>query len=414
MNYQEYLKKRKEMMDEVQSLINSGKFEEADAKMNEVTALDERWDAQAKADANMRALEGRQRKVNVQALTGIPQQEGVRIDFSNSNPATPQKEELYKTEKYTNAWAKIMMGQQLTAAEDKTFHLVNEAYTHTTENTPVVIPETVVSGIWKEIGEMYPYWGDVKKTFIKGQVTIIKKKSSTEAKWYLESVTTEDGKELLEQMQLNGCELSRAITISWKLKSMAISEFLPYITSEMAEEMGKGLAYGATHGKGTADSSAPEPIGVVTALEKEENAQQVVTYAQGALTYKDLISARAKIKSGYNAAIYANANTIWNELANVVDNNGRPMFVADAINGGVYKVLGCIVKEDGSMKDGEILFSDAKRGYHANINKQVSVSTEEHVKARTTDYCGYAIADGAPLTMKAHALLKPAETTATS
>ena len=57
MNYQEYLEKRKEMMDEAQSLISAGKFEEADAKMNEVSALDERWDGQTKADANMRALE---------------------------------------------------------------------------------------------------------------------------------------------------------------------------------------------------------------------------------------------------------------------------------------------------------------------------------------------------------------------
>ena len=59
------------------------------------------------------------------------------------------------------------------------------------------------------------------------------------------------------------------------------------------------------------------------------------------------------------------------------------------------------------MKDGEVLFSDAKKGYHANVNKQISVLTEDHAKERTTDYCGYAIEDGAPVTKKAHALLKP-------
>lgn len=408
MNYQEYVNKRQELMDSAQGLISEGKFDEADAKLNEVKALDERWDAQAKAEANMKALAGEQRVHNVQNYTGLSSQGAAAtvIDFSTQNPSTQTKEDLYKTDEYKTAWAKIMMGQRLTSNEEKTFHLVNEAYVHTTENTPVVIPESVSAGIWKEIGDMYPYWNDVKKTYIQGKVTIIKKKSSSESKWYLESVKTEDGKELLDQIQLNGCELSRSITISWKLKEMAIPDFLNYITSEMAEEMGKGLAYGATHGAGVVDSNAPEPLGIVTALEKESGTPQVVEYTKGSLFYRDVTAARAKIKSGYNPAVYANTNTIWNELANVTDENGTPVFVADAINGGVYKVLGCVVKEDASMKDGEILFSDAARGYHANINKQVSVSTEEHIKDRQTDYCGYAIADGAPMTYKAHALLK--------
>ena len=410
MTYQEYLNKRKELMDSAQNLINEGKFEESDEMVNAVQELDDQWDAQAKAQANLSALEGNQRMINMQNLSGAaPDGNATVIDFSDQNPNTDKKEDLYKTEEYTNTWAKIMMGKPLTAEEDKVFRLVNEAYTHTTENTPVVIPETVAAGIWKEIGEMYPYWNDVKKTFVKGVVTIIKKKSSSKATWYLESVKTEDGKEILDKTQLNGCELSRAITISWKLKEMAIPEFLAYIQTEMAEEMGKGLAYGATHGAGVVDSNAPEPLGVVTALEKEDSTPQVVTYSAGSLSYKDLTKARGKIKSGYRPAVYANSNTIWNELANVLDANGRPIFVADAINGGVYKVLGCVVKEDGSMEDGEILFSDPARGYHANVNKQVSVSTEEHVKERMTDYCGYAIADGAPMSNKAHSLLKVGE-----
>ena len=404
MDYQAYLNQRKQLMDEAQALIDEGKFDEAEKKMDAVSDLDAKWDKQAKAEANMRALEGEQRKINVQNLGGMQAPGAKRVDSVGQEETN--REDAYKTEEYKNAWAKIMTGRSLTDAEDRVFHMVNEAYTHTTENTPVVIPETVVSGIWKEIGEKYPYWADAKKTYIKGQVTMIRKKSSTGAKWYVEPVKTEDGKEELEKTQLNGCELSRAITVSWKLKEMAISEFIPYIISEMAEEMGKGLAYGATHGKGASKTEAPEPLGIVTALEADESKAQVLEYVKGKLSYKDLTSARAKIKSGYHAAIYANSDTIWKELANVLDANNRHIFVADANTGGVYRVLGCAVKEDGSMQDGEILFSDAGRGYHANINKQVSVSTEEHIKERTTDYCGYAIADGAPVTMKAHALLK--------
>lgn len=44
-------------------------------------------------------------------------------------------------------------------------------------------------------------------------------------------------------------------------------------------------------------------------------------------------------------------------------------------------------------------------GYQANVNKDLTVMTEDHVKARNTDYCGYAIADGGVTSTKAHALL---------
>ena len=96
-------------------------------------------------------------------------------------------------------------------------------------------------------------------------------------------------------------------------------------------------------------------------------------------------------------------------MAAIVDNNKRPLFVPDPTNAGAFRVLGMLVKEDDSMKDGEILMSNAEEGYHMNINKDMSMMTEDHVKARKTDYCGYAIMDGNVKTTKAHALLCEAD-----
>ena len=80
--------------------------------------------------------------------------------------------------------------------------------------------------------------------------------------------------------------------------------------------------------------------------------------------------------------------------------------IPDPVNSGVSRVLGMEVKQDDSMNDGEILISSPFIGYIANVNKDMSVMTEEHVKARKVDYCAYAIVDGAPTTTKAHVLLK--------
>ena len=64
----------------------------------------------------------------------------------------------YSSETYKTAWAKSMMGKQLSAEEDTAYKMVNEAFTHTTGNTGTVIPKVVTAGIWQEIGEIYPYW----------------------------------------------------------------------------------------------------------------------------------------------------------------------------------------------------------------------------------------------------------------
>lgn len=421
MDYKQYMAKRNALQAQAQGLIDAGKVEEANAKMEEIRALDAEWDGIAKAQANMRALEGEARALNVQGLTDAhAPQGGQASEKAAMGGGVPAEGAAggqgagYRSEAYKNAWAKRMMGAAMTQQEEECYRMVNEAFTHTTKNTGEIIPESVAQGIWQEVGEIYPYWNDVSKTYVKGTLTLVKEAGGSNAGWYEEDTPTGDGREEFQKMSLSGCELSRAITVSWKLKEMAIEDFLPYIQRKMAQKMGAALGYGATHGKGqpgTGDSFKPEPMGIVTALEAQEGTPQVVEYEGGRLGYEAFTKARSLIKGGYAAGglhIYANASTIWNDMANVKDANGRPILMADVASGGVYRVLSMDVREDDSMQDGEILISNPSRGYVANVNKEISVTTEDHAKARTTDYCAYAIVDGNMLTPHAHALLKRA------
>ena len=421
MNRKQYEEKRTALLNEAQELLDAGKVDEANAKMEEIKNLDETFENSVKAEAALKALSAEPVLTNVQSLTdagataalmgGTQTSAGV----VNMNGVSQEKPVDYESELYLTAWAKTMQRKSLTNEENEAFRMVNEAFTHTTENTGVVIPKSVESGIWKEVGELYPYWNDVRKTYVKGILSMVMGDTSTDAAWYEEGEQTEDGKETFGTLTLNGCELSRSITVSWKLQEMAMTEFLPYIQSRLAEKMGAALGYGVTHGKGqpgSTDTFKPEPMGVVPALEKQDGTPQIVIYTKDALTYDNIVDARAKVKGGYatGLCVYANSDTIWTQLAKVKDKNERPIFVTDVVNGtGVGRVLGCVVKEDDSMTDGEILFSNAQRGYTANVNKQITVTTEQHVKHRETDYCGYAIVDGNIVTAKAHALLKQGE-----
>lgn len=422
MSRKKYMEKRQALLDEAQALLDEGKTTEANAKMEEIKALDESFQAQAEAAAELKALSEEPKGLQVQSLTDstAPLVPTSSTDVVQMTGSLGNGEEGYASKLYQTAWAKTMQRKPLTTDEAAEYALVNETFTHTTENTGIVIPKHVAAGIWQEIGELYPYWNDISKTYVKGTLSMITGETSTEAGWYDEATSIEDAKETFGEIILNGCELARAITVSWKLQEMAMEEFIPYIQRRMAEKMGAALGYGVTHGKGqpgNEDNFKPEPLGIVTALEAQDGTPQIVTYKDGQLTYDDIVQIRAKIKGGYAAGlnIYANANTIWTQLTTIKDGMGRPILISDVINGaGVIRVLGNVVKEDDSMLDGEILFSNPSKGYIANVNKEMSMTTESHAKERTTDYCSYAIIDGTVMTYKAHALLKKEITTPTT
>lgn len=412
MKYNEYLDMRNNLMNELQNLIDSGASDEDyTAKKAEIEALDQKWDDICNRQADLNALSDNQRTVNVQAAAGVSVQDAEATATLNLAPQGLNQAQINdaKSDLYMTAFAKTLKGENLTAAEASCFEIVN-TYTHTTQNTGIVVPETFAQGIWDIVETQYPLWADVSKTYVKGDASIIKSTSSTEAAWYDEATATADGTEGFGLLQLTGCELARAITVTYKLKEMAIADFIPFIQRKLAEKMGAALGYGVSRGKGkpgVGDSFKPEPLGIITALLAETNTPQVKTYTAGSLSYAKLTEQRSLIKRGASRlAYYVNATTMWSELANVVDDNGRPIMIADPINGGVMRMFGIPVKEDDSLLDGQILLGNAAQGYAANVNKDITLETENHAKARTTDYCGYAIVDGGVLATDMFALLK--------
>lgn len=403
MTYNEYLEKRKALSDEAQALIDEGKIDEAKTKMTDMDNLDAEWDNTAQALADLKALSDNQRVVNFADYAVNAPKDAVVTDKVDFTPQAAQDD----AKAYENAWAKMMMGQRLSDEEQSVVTMTNAALT--TVTTGVVVPTTVAEGIWDLIEEEHPLWADAQKTFVNGNYTMVVSDASSDAAWYDEATATADGSETLVAVNLVGCELARAITVSWKLREMAIADFIPFIQRKLAKKIGAALAYGVAKGKGqpgVGDSFKPEPKGIITALKAETSTPQVFTYDTGELAYSDLTGARAVIKAGsQDLAWYANAKTIWDELANVVDQNGRPIMIADPTAGGVQRIFGIPVKQEDALADGEILLSAPGVGYIANVNKDMSIVTEEHAKARTADYCAYAIVDGNVITTKAHALL---------
>lgn len=320
-----------------------------------------------------------------------------------------------ETDEYRSAWLKDMAGRPVSAEERGMLDRINDEYrefTHTTENSQILIPKTVAAGIWKRAEEQHALWADVQKFYVTGNLSMIKSDgNAVDAEWYDEDTIVDTDELGFGTVDLTGCELAKAIQVTWKLKKMALPEFEAYLIREIGDRMGAALSKAVYSGKGkpgVGDTFKPEPRGIKTVLAAEASTPQIKEYvvADG-VKYADLTGVMAAIHSSYNGvSIYASNNTIWNLLANIVDGQGRPMFVADVMAGGVGRLFGRSIKPDATIPDGEILVGDLMGGYVANINEDITMYREDHVRARLTDYMGYAIVDGDVRDSKAFVILQ--------
>jgi len=415
MNKEKYLEMRNALLKEIEGLIEEGKIEESNAKMKEVEDLDNKWEEIKLANANMNALKDKTKVTDIE-------NQSVEVKGGKEVDSLVKDVKVDENKVYEAAWAKVMMGKRLEDSEKVIFDKVNaefnNTYTHDTGNTPTLIPQTVVAGIWKRAEEMYPLLADVKKYNVRGTLIINKHTAidAGDATWYDEDTATADEKNVFGQLTLTGCELAKAITVSWKLRAMAVEDFIPYIKNELGERIGVALGTAIAQGQGKPgenDQFKPEPQGIETALNAETNTPQVVTYNPDAspadpVDYEKITTLISKVHSSYlsGSVFYANNSTIWTVLANIVDTTGRPIFIPDTTAGGVGRMLGFVVKADAGVSANNVIFGNANKGYVFSTNEPMSLATEEHVKARTVDYVAYTIVDGAVLDTKAFALLK--------
>ena len=416
MNYEDYKAQRDELMAQAKAALDAGKVDEAQKARASIEELDTAYEAAQAEAANLAALETGVAKpaapVAPQAIKAAVA--GPVVAVAPAVDEGKAREEMYRT-----AFAKTLMKRTLTADESDIFAQVNHDAFATVANkasgNQVVIPTTMKQEIWQEMAELHPIIGEVDFTDVPGNLEIPKETgNSGDAAWVDEDTAATSGTLSLSNITLAGHELVKAITVSWKLKTMSIDAFLTYITTKIAERMGAAIANAIVSGQGipgVGDTFKAQPYGIITRLKGETNTPQVVTYTHGgSVAYANITAALGKIKSGYmdGVKIYAKNSDIWNQLANITTTQKQPIFIPDPTGQTIGRLFGREVVEEDAIPAGSFLIGNVRRAYVMNRNQDVSIYTEEHTLARSTDYMGYAILDGDLLTTKAFVLIEEA------
>lgn len=328
---EEYLNYRKTMLDEAEQMINEGKIEEGNAKLEDVKELDEDFEAFAQTKANLAALSGAQPQVNLENLMGNSSVQGTVIAVTdNNNPG----QDMYDSLEYRNAFMNnVIHGTP-----------IPEKFKNSNENTKTtdvatVIPTTTMNKIIEKLGTVGRIYAKVTKTAFKGGLAIPTSTVKPVASWVAEGKGSDRQKKTTGKITFNYYKLRCAISMSIETQTMALSAFEAKFVENVTTAMIKAIEKGIFTGTG---STGGQMTGFLTETVTDD--KKVMITKAGKITYKDLCAAEAALPEEYEngAEWYMRKATFFNQIAAMTDSNGQPVArVNVGINGKpVYNILG--------------------------------------------------------------------------
>lgn len=326
MTKEAYKAQREQLMNEAQALLNEGKTAEANAKMDEVKALDAKFEEAAKVQANINALAG-MRVAAPGAVPGVVESAGL-----SGQPAT-HVVDLYDTDEYKRAFMNYVLN-----GKDIPRELTNADANTKTSDVGSVIPTTTLQKIYekmKAIGMILPR---VTHTAFKGGVAVPTSSVKPVASWVSEGSGSDKQKKTTGSITFGYYKLRCAISMSLEATVVTYPMFEAQFVENVSEAMVEAKEQAIISGSGTG-----QPKGVLK--ETVPTGQNIdIAAASADLTYKDLVKAEAALPQAYDAdAVWCmTKKTFFEQIVGMVDNNKQPVArVNYGMNGKpVYSLFG--------------------------------------------------------------------------
>lgn len=359
-----------ELIKELQALIEKYQDNDADPTEEDAERMAQLTDEINKRSADAAAArESRAARVE-QARAAIANGTARRVDSmpvarSANGGCMPG---VYDTTDYKaaerRAWVKgvaercgvaLVGGNELTEVERAAAARAMEAraaFSHLTGNTDSAVPVEIQNQIVSLIDNTAVLYGDISRQSFPHQFEILRHKSIKKgdaAKTDEAAAPTDDEQDDFDTVTLTGEEIKKTVKMSRKMAVQSVDGFEQYIVSETAARL--SVACNAFSHERLVD----ETLGMAAD-------HKIATSKALTLEKADLTKMLGKLRTYGNAAakgciIYANSNTIWNQIAMLEDANKRSYFINEktddpAVEGHIF---GKLVKRDDSVADNVIL-----------------------------------------------------------
>ena len=375
------------------------KMEDIETRMAEINELlnDENSDIDALTE-EVNALEARSNEIKEEvekrnALVSKVAEGQIGVVIEERKMEEPKVEEKVYTindAEYRVAWLKNLNGEDLTEMEKR---VLVTGITGSTEgeatdvsNKSLLVPTKTLNEIWSLITEKHPFLADCRKLYSNAVVEIPVHSEGGAAEIVEENnAASAEEANTFVKVTLAGKSFVKYVDITYRMQKMSIDALEDYLAREIADGIGNKMA---------ADAIATVKAGI--------DAENKVTKADP--EFKDVAALLGALKRVSKVNIYANRKTVYGKLVGMVGTDKRPVFQLDPTANAIGAVLGCSVKVEDGLADGEILAIDPDK-YVENIVQDVMVETDKDIKKHVTTYSGFAIAEGALVDPFAGALI---------
>lgn len=385
MTKKEYEEKRTALLDELEKADTSEKVDEL---RNKIVDLKKETIEEDTTKEDITKEE--ERNLMKKTVAEKEQKNLVKVNLNKEDKEMEEKKSLadvLKSTEYRTAWAKKLMGIKLEEKEERalgdaitttdTTFVQSTADTQGVNNGGLFIPESVRLDILQIINKQSPFLNAVRKIAVAANVDFPYEDAADDSKWYTELTSTENAGEKYNQLSLTGYELARQVVVTWKLEKMAVEQFITFITQELADKMGRALAYHVLYGDGSKKiTGALNGLVAVSGT----NVIDAILKAYKALDEEKRIGAKAYISS--DLAI---------DLVGYQDKNGNYPYLQGLAGTDIVSI-----ETDPYLKAEDILVGNPNN-YILNTVEGISITKEVQVTPRKNVYAAYAIYDGKPI-----------------
>ncbi|MEG0015750.1 MAG: phage major capsid protein [Gordonibacter sp.] len=273
-------------------------------------------------------------------------------------------------------------GNELTDVERRAFTIL-------TSNTDAAVPVELQNEIIKLIDGSAVLFSDVRRSMLKHQFELLRHKAITagDAAKTGEGDAPVDEQNEFDTITLTGDEIKKTVKMSRKMSVQSLDGFEAYIKQEVSDRLSVA---GDTF---VVSRMSDSKLGIATA-------NRISCKTAGTLAKADLTGSFGKLKTFGNAVpkgaiVYANNDTIWNQIAMIEDATKRSYFVDEKTEDPTVqgRIFGKTVKLEDNLADGVMLigYPDLFRG---NIFDGPDV--RPYIENGTQKHCfdGYLLFDG--------------------
>lgn len=277
------------------------------------------------------------------------------------------------SKEFRSAWAKSLMGQELTDVEKRAYEQANAA-----------IPTEVADKFFEKMKKLAPMLNEITLLRVAGNVKFFAEGVRNAASKHTENAEMASAADTVVSVTLGGFEFMKVISISKSAKAMSVSAFENWIVDMLAGDIARAID----------NYIINDETNGIASIEFVKDETQIEAAAD--YTYNDIMNLIALLPAAYDAEakFLVNKKVLWANIRGIVDSNKRPIFDPESNTLCGYP----IVEDDYVSAATKDLYLGNWKDIVGNLSEDITVESNAHsgFTRGAIDYRGFAVFDSKP------------------